>query len=187
MKKWNELDNTGKALRIAAIAGGGIAVGLIIYASIKAFATSAANPDKDFQKDISAGDTAFAKKDYALAKEKYAMALLIKPADTTVLSKMKDLDAAITNAGGNPNTPTNTTVASPNYATSDLPEGAKSCGSTITTHDNDYDYKKCDGDWFTRSKSNPKTVSVKGSIPNWKSLKTNATATTILNTAYPNG
>lgn len=68
-----------------------------------------------------------------------------------------------------------------------LPNKGKGCGQIKTTHDGDYDYVLCSGTWYTRSKANPKTKSVKGSIPNWKSLGANIKATQNLNVAYPQG
>src|ERR1035437_4834534 len=64
--------------------------------------------------------------------------------------------------GGSTSTPAGTIVAK------DLPNGGKSCAMPRLQYDGNYDYVKCGGVWYTKSKPNPKTKTAK--IAAWKSL-----------------
>lgn len=66
-----------------------------------------------------------------------------------------------------------------------LPNGGSGCAVVRMAFDRNYDYVKCAGSWYTRSKDNPANPAVKGSIPNWKSLADNKVSTDRLNVAYP--
>lgn len=59
----------------------------------------------------------------------------------------------------------------------DLPNGGAGCGPVQKAFDRTFDYVKCDGVWWTRSKDRVK-------IPEWKSLADNKTATDLLNNKY---
>jgi LPXTG-motif cell wall-anchored protein len=78
-------------------------------------------------------------------------------------------------------TVTDTTTPKP----SDLPNGGVGCSSIKTMFDLDFDYIKCGGIWYTKSKSNPKSPYAKGLYKNWLSLSTNKVATDRLNRRYP--
>lgn len=84
--------------------------------------------------------------------------------------------------------PTETHVEQPHLGTPDLtlPNKGVGCSSPVTTYDRDYDYVKCNGIWWTRSKAAPATPAAKGKYPNWVSLEKNEVATKLLNTRYPN-
>jgi hypothetical protein len=85
------------------------------------------------------------------------------------------------------NTTTTTTTSTTVHDVKTLPNGGKDCGQVHTNYDRDFDYVKCSGVWYTKSKPNPATPSKKGAIPNWKSLSANKIATERLNSRYPNG
>lgn len=80
----------------------------------------------------------------------------------------------------------------PNNTATDATSGVKpgsglpapSCGTIKTNYDGDFDYVKCSGVWYTKSKPAGGRPNV---YPNWVSLANNATATQRLNTKYPNG
>jgi hypothetical protein len=69
-------------------------------------------------------------------------------------------------------------------AAKDLPNSGKSCSMPRLQYDGNYDYVKCGGIWYTKSKPNPKTKTAK--IAAWKSLGANKIATQKLNSRYPN-
>lgn len=61
------------------------------------------------------------------------------------------------------------------------------CKSIRTKHDADFDYKKCNGIWFTRSKSNTYSKYAKGFFKEWVSLADVPLAIEKLNKRYPKG
>jgi hypothetical protein len=79
-----------------------------------------------------------------------------------------------------------TNIGKPAPYTGKLPNDGKGCGDVKVAFDRDYDYVKCNGDWFVKSKQNPATVSTKGKYPDWVSLKANKVATERLNRRYAN-
>ena len=79
--------------------------------------------------------------------------------------------------------PANTIVKpEPVMDRSTFPNGGKGCGEVKTTFDRDFDYVKCDGVWYTKSKPSAKIV-----YKEWKSLKGNVVANERLDRRYPNG
>jgi len=70
---------------------------------------------------------------------------------------------------------------------SSLPNGGVGCGDVKTTYDRDFDYVKCNGVWFTKSKPNAASPYARGLYKEWKSLATNQVASERLNRRYPNG
>lgn len=68
-----------------------------------------------------------------------------------------------------------------------LPNKGVGCGSVKMTYDRDFDYVKCDGIWYTKSKPNAASQFAKGLYKDWTSLKDNSVATERLERRYPNG
>lgn len=67
-----------------------------------------------------------------------------------------------------------------------LPNKGVGCSEVITTFDRDYDYVKCAGIWYTKSKQNPSSTDAKDRFKDWTSLEKNEVATRRLATRYPN-
>lgn len=88
-------------------------------------------------------------------------------------------------------TSTNTTVTTTTSTTvhdiKSLPNGGKDCGQVHTNFDRDFDYIKCGGAWWTKSKPNAANPSKRGSIPDWKNISANKIATQRLDARYPKG
>ena len=70
---------------------------------------------------------------------------------------------------------------------SSLPNGGSGCAVIRSAFDRNYDYVRCASVWYTKSKENPATPAIKGTIPNWKSLSENKPASDRLTVAFPNG
>lgn len=79
-------------------------------------------------------------------------------------------------------------VAKPHTETSDLtlPNKGVGCSPVVTNYDRDYDYVKCGGVWYIKSKPNASTEAAKNSNPNWTSLSKNVVTTKLLDTRYKN-
>jgi len=80
-----------------------------------------------------------------------------------------------------------TTTSTTTHDIRSLPNSGKGCGQVHTNFDRDFDYVKCGGSWWTKSKPTPATPSKKGAIPEWKSLAANKIATERLNARYTKG
>lgn len=80
-----------------------------------------------------------------------------------------------------------TTVSTTVHDVKSLPNSGKDCGEVHTNFDRDFDYVKCAGAWWTKSKPNPATASKKGAVPNWKNLASNKIASERLNARYSKG
>ncbi len=105
----------------------------------------------------------------------------VKSETTEVVKDVKTTTPTSTNV-------TKTTTTSTTYHDmKSLPNGGKDCGQVHTNFDRDFDYVKCGGAWFTKSKPNPATPSKKGAVPTWKSLAANKIATQRLDARYPKG
>lgn len=76
----------------------------------------------------------------------------------------------------------------PHVETADLtlPNKGVGCSAIVNNYDRDYDYVKCGGVWYTKSKANPSSESAKGKFATWTSLSQNAVATKLLDTRYKN-
>lgn len=111
--------------------------------------------------------------------------------------KSQDIPEDKSSGGSTTTTTTTTTTKSeekgtgtsttPTVDKSTLPNGGKGCGVVKTTFDKDFDYVKCDGVWYTKSKPNAVSAYAKGLYKDWKSLAANKVATDRLNNRYPNG
>ncbi len=60
------------------------------------------------------------------------------------------------------------------------------CDDIKTNHDADFDYKKCNSIWFTKSKPNPLSAYAKEKAKDWTSLSGNTIANERLDKRYPN-
>lgn len=87
----------------------------------------------------------------------------------------------------NKTTEKDTQETKPQIDKSTLPNGGVGCGDVKTTYDKDFDYVKCDGVWYTKSKPNAISPSARGLYKEWKSLAGNKIATDRLSRRYPNG
>lgn len=66
-----------------------------------------------------------------------------------------------------------------------LPNGGVDCSDVKSKFDRDYDYVKCKGIWYTKSKTNPASKFAKDRYKDWTSLESNPVATERLNRRYP--
>lgn len=105
----------------------------------------------------------------------------VKSSTTEVVKETKTTTPTSTN------TTTTVTTSTTYHDMKSLPNGGKDCGQVHTNFDRDFDYVKCGGVWYTKSKPNPATASKKGAIPAWKSLAGNKIATQRLDARYPKG
>lgn len=107
--------------------------------------------------------------------------------DTTKATTTEVVKETKTSTPTSTNTTTTVTTSTTYHDMKSLPNGGKDCGQVHTNFDRDFDYVKCGGVWYTKSKPNPATASKKGAIPNWKSLAANKIATQRLDARYPKG
>lgn len=105
--------------------------------------------------------------------------------DLKALTKVDDEDTSKNKEEQVNNAPSN--VSKPQVDKSTLPNGGVGCGDVKVSFDKDFDYVKCDGVWYTKSKINAVSPSAKGLYKEWKSLATNKIATERLSRRYPNG
>lgn len=93
-----------------------------------------------------------------------------------------------TNAGANPQTQTpsstpkksdNTAPKSKEYSKSELPNNGVGCGDVKTNFDRQYDYVKCNGDWYAISKDR-----TNGKLPAWTSLTGKPNAISLLDNKF---
>lgn len=202
MKKWQELSKTEKILYGVGALAGAIGIGYLVYYAISKLKPSGSDVmagQSDYDSAMKQALAAFNKKDFALAKQELNIALSIKPKDPTATLQLESVNEAIFASGsstsgsggtgsGSGGTGSGSGSGSGGGGTGTiLPNDGVSCGTIKTGHDGNYDYVRCANIWYTRSKDNPASASVKGTIPNWRSLASNQVATGILNTAYPNG
>lgn len=71
------------------------------------------------------------------------------------------------------------------YDASTLPNGGVDCATPRLNYDGNYDYVKCKGIWYVKSKQKSKTPSV--NVPNWAGLKPESLRASRLESRYPNG
>lgn len=166
MKKVNKI-LIGVGIGVAAIGLTWITISLITR-----------KPEDNYTGHIKAGNDALARKDYETAKKEFSLALVARPGDPTAQAALVAIANAIAASGGSTTAP---------GGTAGLPNNGVACGPIRDKYDGDYDYIKCGGIWYTRSKPNAITPGVAGSIPNWKSLQNNIAANMKLNLKYPNG
>lgn len=70
------------------------------------------------------------------------------------------------------------------YDASTLPNSGEGCSEPRLNYDGNYDYVKCNGVWYVKSKQNPKTPSI--AIPVWAGLKPDSVRANRLSSRYPN-
>ena len=68
---------------------------------------------------------------------------------------------------------------------STLPNKGVDCSQIYGNYDKDYDYVKCAGIWYAKSKANAISASAKGKFKDWSSLEKAPVATDRLNRRYP--
>lgn len=107
--------------------------------------------------------------------------------DTTKASTTEVVKETKTSTPTSTNVTKTVTTSTTYHDMKTLPNGGKDCGQVHTNFDRDFDYVKCGGVWYTKSKPNPATASKKGAIPAWKSLAANKIATQRLDARYPKG
>lgn len=66
-----------------------------------------------------------------------------------------------------------------------ISENPGDCDDIKTDHDGDFDYKKCNTVWYTKSKANPVSSYAREKAKDWTSLSDNAVANERLNKRYP--
>jgi hypothetical protein len=84
-----------------------------------------------------------------------------------------------------PNSSSSSHITKPTPYSGSLPNGGVGCGDVKVSFDRDFDYVKCNGEWFVKSKAHPFTAAAKGKHPDWFSLKANKVSTERLNRRYP--
>lgn len=105
--------------------------------------------------------------------------------DLKSLTKIDDEDTSKNKEEQVNNTSPN--VSKPQVDKSTLPNGGVGCGEVKFSFDRDFDYVKCDGIWYTKSKANAASPSAKDRFKEWTSLSGNKVASERLSRRYPNG
>ena len=105
-----------------------------------------------------------------------------KPETTSGKSKKKQQNISQENVAKNQNpiTDSKPVVSSPITTNDD-------CGEIKTDHDADFDYKMCNGIWYTKSKTNPFSEYAKDKAKEWTTLSGNTIANERLDKRYPKG
>lgn len=73
-----------------------------------------------------------------------------------------------------------------NIDRSSLPNGGVGCSEPRTSFNGDFDFVKCDGKWYIKSKQNPTDKSTLGKYPDWNPLQDGQVIVESLNSRFPN-